>query len=291
MPSVQPEPTQLDPSAPATAPLAATSPAEPATISSAGDPPVKYMRQVQSFVQRSGRLKRRLQQHWDKYSGEYLVDIPRDFSRVSVEDSFILDPAAEFGRTASLVLEVGAGRGETIAAAAMAHPEVNHLACEVYEPGVAGILGRVGNLGLPNVRILHADAVAILTHSIAPASVDEVWVFFPDPWHKKRHNKRRLVNDEFAELVARVLRPGGRWRLATDWADYADDIAAVLQRSPHFTGGTSERFAVRPLTRFEAKAHDEGRSVTDFTATRLPDSPALGAPTSIHPPARDTTNL
>lgn len=229
-----------------------------------------YRRQVQSFVQRSSRLKPRLQRHWDDYGDDYLVAIPREFSRVSVAKGFVLDPVSTFGRQAPLVLEIGAGRGETIAAAAAAHPGVDHLACEVYEPGVAGILGRVGASGLRNVRILHADAVALLTHGIAPASLDEVWVFFPDPWHKSRHHKRRLVGDEFAALVARVLRPGGRWRLATDWADYADQIAGVLDRSPSFTGGTCERFPDRPSTRFESKAREEGRLVTDFIATRLP---------------------
>ncbi len=230
--------------------------------------PPRSRRGIRSYVQRSARLGPRLQRHWDQYADTYLIDLARDDSAMEVSAKVRLDLAKEFGRTAPVVMEIGSGRGEMLAAACQAHPEWNLLGCEVYRPGVAGLLGRVGRQEATNVRIAHADAMTLLRGAIPTGSLDELWVFFPDPWHKSRHHKRRLINDEFAALAARALRPGGIWRVATDWLDYAGQIAQVIENSPDFDGGLSPRFDLRPLTRFEGKARDEGRSVSDFTAIR-----------------------
>lgn len=228
-------------------------------------------------MQRSARLNPRLQGHWDKYGPRYLVDVTRGDAAMSLQPETRFDLPRIFEREAPTTLEIGSGRGEAIAHAASIHPERDFLACEVYTPGVAGILGRVGQNDLPNVRVLHADATHVLDFALPPASLDEVWVFFPDPWHKSRHNKRRLINDDFARLVARVLAPGGRWRIATDWQAYADQVAHVIEDSADFEGGAADRFELRPLTRFEQKAHREGRSVWDFTAVRTENSSNLKA--------------
>ncbi|GAA2524366.1 tRNA (guanosine(46)-N7)-methyltransferase TrmB [Rarobacter incanus] len=225
-------------------------------------------RQIRSYVQRSSRLGPRLQGHWDKYGPRYLVDLPRDSSAMGIDPDFRWDPQHHFARPAQTILEIGSGRGETIAHAAAQLPATNFIGCEVYAPGVAGILGRAGQADLDNVAIVHADATTLLEATLPAGSISELWVFFPDPWHKSRHHKRRLISDSFADLAARVLKAGGTWRIATDWPDYADQIGQVIRDSSQFEGGPTSRFDLRPLTRFEAKAHDEGRSVTDFAATR-----------------------
>jgi len=225
---------------------------------------------VVSFVQRSGRLDPRLQRIWDQHASRYVIDVPRDAPRTSLAGDYRLDPAQAFGREAPLIVEIGSGRGETIAAAAVAHPERNHLACEVYVPGVARTVARLAHEDAEHVRIVQADAVQLLGHALPEASVDELWVFYPDPWHKSRHHKRRLVSPSFARLVSRVLRDGGVWRIATDWADYAEQIAQVLDGAQDLAGGLVERFAERPETRFARKAREEGRPTTDFAVTRVP---------------------
>jgi len=230
---------------------------------------------IVSFVQRSGRLGPRLQRVWDAHAADYLVEVPRGGPATSIASGYRLDPHALFGRDAPLVVEIGSGRGETIAAAAAERPDVDHLACEVYRPGVARTVARLSQAGTTNVRILQADAVHLLASALPEASVDELWVFFPDPWHKARHHKRRLVSPDLARLVARVLRDGGVWRLATDWPDYADQIAHVLHEAPDLDGGEVDRFSRRPLTRFESKARDEGRATTDFAVTRRPRAARL----------------
>ncbi|GAA2232852.1 tRNA (guanosine(46)-N7)-methyltransferase TrmB [Rarobacter faecitabidus] len=237
-------------------------------MTSSTDPAERPHRRIRSYVQRSSRLGPRLQGHWDRFAPTYLVPIEHEEASMSIASGAALDPSALFGRVAPLVLEIGSGRGEMIAHGAEQRPERDHLACEVYTPGVAGILGRVGRAELTNVRLVHADATALLEYVLPAGSLDELWVFFPDPWHKSRHHKRRLINDEFASLAARVLKPGGIWRIATDWPDYADQVDRVLTASQDFDGGRTDRFDLRPLTRFEQKAHAEGRGVADFAAVR-----------------------
>jgi tRNA (guanine-N7-)-methyltransferase len=203
-------------------------------------------------------------------SATYVLDIPRQGASTSVDPAYVFDPRDEFGRDAPLVVEIGSGRGEALVRAAEQHPELDFLALEVYVPGVAQTLVTMRHLGVVNVRIAIVNAAEALATMLAPGSVHEVHTWFPDPWHKKRHHKRRLVTPAFAALVARVLEPGGAWRLATDWEDYAEHIREVLDSEPLLEAPTTyaPRFEDRPLTRFERKGLAVGRTVRDLTAVR-----------------------
>jgi tRNA (guanine-N7-)-methyltransferase len=178
-----------------------------------------------------------------------------------------LDPERVFGRRAPLVLEIGSGMGEATAAMAAADPERDVLAVEVHTPGITSLMALVEARRLTNVRVLEADARAVLQDSIAAGSLDEVRVFFPDPWPKARHHKRRLVNAAFADLVASRLRAGGRLHVATDWESYAEQALSVLGAHPAFEVVSRERGA-RPVTRFEQRGLDAGRSPYDIVAER-----------------------
>ncbi|MFT4189404.1 MAG: tRNA (guanosine(46)-N7)-methyltransferase TrmB [Aeromicrobium sp.] len=221
-----------------------------------------------SFTRRGGRLSERQQRAWDALAEEMVLDWPGAGPSTSVDPAFVFDQAATFGRETRLVVEVGSGRGEVIAHAAAQDRATDFLGLEVYKPGVAHTLIGIRNHELTNVRLAIVNAAEVLATTLPEGSVDELWVHFPDPWHKKRHHKRRLVTPEFAGLAARVLRPGGVWRLATDWAEYAEQMAEVVAASPDFDGGPSERWEGRVLTRFEAKGIAAGRAIHDLTATR-----------------------
>ena len=139
----------------------------------------------------------------------------------------------------------------------------------MWRPGVADTLARAADRGLTNLRLVSIDAAWAFKNLIAPNSVSELWTFYPDPWHKKRHHKRRLINDDFAALVGSRLMPGSVWRLATDWADYARQIEDVLGRAAEFEGGPVPRWAERPSTRFERRGIAAGRDFHDFTYRRV----------------------
>ena len=173
-----------------------------------------------------------------------------------------------FGRDAPLIVEVGSGIGESTAALAAARPSYDVLALEVWLPGVADGLGRVAEAGVSNVRFCSVDAVWSMEHLVAEGSLAGLWSFFPDPWPKKRHHKRRLVNAGFAHLAATRLAPGATWRLATDWADYAEQMREVLDAEPSLSGGVTARWDERPVTRFERKGLAAGRAITDLAYTR-----------------------
>ncbi len=195
------------------------------------------------------------------------ADLARLMPGHGVDPDVPFDAAAVFGRTAPLVLEIGSGTGEATAAMARADPSRDVLAVEVHVPGVVALLRRVEDLGLRNVKVAVADGLQVLRLS-APASLDEVRVFFPDPWPKTRHAKRRLVDATFAALVAQRLRPGGRLHVATDWSSYADQVLDVVQASPELTLVGRER-GDRPVTRFEARGTAAGRPAQDLVAVRL----------------------
>ena len=220
------------------------------------------MREVVSYSRRGARLTEREQDAWDRRYGSWVVP-----------DAAVDDPAFElgdwFGREAPLVVEVGCGVGESLAVLAAAHPEVDVLGLEVWRPGVAGALWRLEEAGVDNVRLLGVDAAWCLEHLFAPGSLAEVWTFFPDPWRKTRHHKRRLVQAGFASAVARALRPGGVWRLATDWAAYAVQMADVLDAEPLLAGGVTPRWEERPVTRFERRGAEAGRGIVDLTYRRV----------------------
>lgn len=219
-----------------------------------------------SFARRGGRLTERQQAAWDALAATHVTDVPRFGASTSVDPSFELDVAATFGRSAPVIIEIGSGRGESLIASAKAQPEVNFLGLEVYRPGVAQTLVATRHVGVDNVRLVIVNAPEALATMLPPGSVHEVRTWFPDPWHKARHHKRRLVTIEFTELVARVLEPNGVWRIATDWDDYAEWINDVLTTSPFVVGGRVARFDGRVETRFERKGVAAGRAIHDFEA-------------------------
>lgn len=244
--------------------------------------PGDFRTQPVSFVRRGGRLSTGRQRAWDLHRDEFLIDVPRATADTSVDPGFVLDPASVFGRAAPLVVEIGSGLGEAVVHAATEHPELNFLAIEVYTPGIAQTLMHVARAGLRNVRLVQANAPEALGTMLPTGSVHELWVFFPDPWHKSRHHKRRLVKDSFAPLAARVIAPGGLWRLATDWADYATQMRDVGDGADDFENlyptdggptakaqaGYAPRFAGRILTSFENKAHLAQRDIFDLVYRR-----------------------
>ncbi|AKJ28325.1 tRNA (guanine-N7)-methyltransferase [Caldimonas brevitalea] len=178
-----------------------------------------------------------------------------------------LDVAAAFGRTAPTVFEIGFGMGEATAHIASVRPGDNFIGCEVHEPGVGALLKRIGEQGLTNLRIVRHDAVEALEQMITPGSLAGVHVFFPDPWHKKRHHKRRLIQPPFVALLASRLAPGGYLHCATDWEPYAQQMLEVLSAEPALRN-TAEGYApkpdYRPLTKFENRGLKLGHGVWDL---------------------------
>ncbi len=186
-----------------------------------------------------------------------------------------LDLATVFGRRAPLILEIGFGMGEGLAETAAAHLENDYLGVEVHTPGVGALLKQIGERNLANVRIVQHDAVDVLTHMLAPASLAGVHIFFPDPWHKKRHHKRRLIQPPLVSLLASRLAPGGYLHLATDWQDYAEQMLAVLGAEPLLENTEADyapRPDTRPLTRFEQRGLRLGHGVWDLVFRRTVDA-------------------
>jgi len=191
-------------------------------------------------------------------------DSPLDFDRA-------------FGRRAPRVLEIGFGMGETTVAIAQVHPELDFLGVEVHGPGVGALLQRLDALGLSNVRVIRHDAVEVVAAMIPESALAGIHVFFPDPWPKKRHHKRRLLNAAFVEALARRLSPGGYLHVATDWEDYAREILATLDAEPLLANsapGYCERPAYRPQTKFEARGMRLGHGVWDVVFRRRPSPEA-----------------
>lgn len=232
--------------------------------------PPTFRTEPVSFARRGGRLNDRQQQAWDALAADHVLDLPRLGTDTSIDPGHRFDQASAFGRMAPLVVEVGSGRGEAIVKAAAANPDTDFLALEVYTPGIGQTLVAMQRENVGNICIAVINAAEALDTMLEPDSVDELWVFFPDPWRKLRHHKRRLVTDSFAEQAARVVKPGGVWRLATDWQHYADQMLAVLERSPDFAfdGGWAPRYDGRIVTRFEAKGSTVGHDIRDLSAVR-----------------------
>lgn len=228
----------------------------------------RYRERPVSFVRRSGRMSDAQERGWQELAPRYLLAVARDIAATSVRAGSTLDPAAVWRRAAPLVVEIGSGQGHALVHAAQAAPERDFLGVEVFRAGLARTMLDADRAGLRNVRLVEANAPEVLEHLLPPSSVTELWIFFPDPWHKSRHVKRRLVTDEFARVAARALVPGGMLRLATDWEDYALQMRAVLDAAPAFTrdfsGPWAERFEGRVLTAFERKGERAGRSIRDL---------------------------
>ena len=179
----------------------------------------------------------------------------------------ILDTASLFGRHAPLIVEIGFGMGGTTAEIAAAHPDQNFLGIEVHPPGVGSLLNLIRQQQLANLRIIQHDAVEVLLHMIAPDSLDGIHIFFPDPWHKARHHKRRLIQPAFAQLAASRIKPGGYLHCATDWENYAEHMLQVLSETPGLVN-TCEAYAAkpdwRPLTKFENRGLRLGHGIFDL---------------------------
>lgn len=187
-----------------------------------------------SFVRRGTRLQGRRQAAWEEHSDRWAIQVPRHVANTSVHPDYVFDAEAEFGRKAPLIVEIGSGLGDAVCHAAEENPDKDFLAVEVYTPGLANTMIKINSRGLSNVRVVEANAPEVLATMLPAGSVSELWVFFPDPWHKSRHHKRRLIQPVFAELAARSLKKGGLWRIATDWSNYAIHVREVLAGSTEF---------------------------------------------------------
>jgi tRNA (guanine-N7-)-methyltransferase len=214
---------------------------------------------VRSFVARAGRMTTAQERAWRELWPRY--GIP--------EADGMLDLDLLFGREAPRTLEIGFGNGESLVALAASHPGEDFLGIEVHRPGVGHLMLRAEALGLANIRVACRDAVEVLEQRIADAALDNVLLYFPDPWPKKRHHKRRLVQPVFVDLVARKLKAGGRFRLATDWQHYAEQMLAVVgacaRLENEFDAGYAPRPESRPLTRFEIRGQRLGHEVWDLS--------------------------
>jgi tRNA (guanine-N7-)-methyltransferase len=201
------------------------------------------------------------------------IAIERRWPAYGLEGAGMLNLDAVFGRRAPRVMEIGFGNGETLVSLAESHSECDYLGVDVYEPGIGRLLGAIAEKRLSNVRLLRGDAVDVLRERVAPASLDTVLLLFPDPWPKKRHHKRRLVQADFVKLVASRLVPGGDFHLATDWQDYAEHMLAVLESEDAFANlaGQGNFYTLRtdrPMTKFERRGRRLGHGVRDLRFQR-----------------------
>lgn len=226
---------------------------------------VEQLRRIRSFVRREGRLTRAqqqaLEQLWPKYG-------------LSIAD---LSPFTSwFHNQQPITLEIGFGNGDSLAQMAEAHPERNYIGIEVHRPGVGHLLQLIEDKRLTNLRLFNHDAVEVIQHAIPDGALDGVQLFFPDPWHKKRHHKRRLIQPKFVVQACRKLLPGGVFHAATDWENYAEHMLDVFEACPMLenmagAGRYSERPESRPLTKFEQRGMRLGHGVWDLLFRRVAD--------------------
>ena len=234
----------------------------------------RYRDKPVSFVRRSGRMSEAQDRAWEELSPRYLLPVARDAASTSVLPGSAIDPATVFGRSAPLVVEIGSGQGHAIVHAASTTPGTDFVAVEVFRAGLARTMLDADRAAADNLRLVEANAPEVLEHLLPEASVDELWVFFHDPWHKAKHNKRRLIAPAFVPIAARALRDGGTLRLATDWEDYAlqmrDVLADAADFTPAFDGEWAPRFDGRVMTAFERKGLAKGREIRDLAYRRRP---------------------
>jgi tRNA (guanine-N7-)-methyltransferase len=215
-----------------------------------------HPRGIRTFVLRAGRITPAQQRAIDALAPRFCIDYA----------DAPLALSAAFERDAPKILEIGFGMGETTARIALDHPENDYLAIEVHPPGVGALLRRIEETGIANVRIIRHDAIEVLQHMLTPASLDGAHIFFPDPWPKKRHHKRRLIQPAFVALLAGRMKPGAYLHVATDWQEYAQQILEVLSGEPTFVNtapGYAPRPDSRPLTKFEHRGLKLGHGVWD----------------------------
>jgi tRNA (guanine-N7-)-methyltransferase len=222
------------------------------------------MRQIKTYVLRAGRMGTGQIRAFEQYGARFLLPFQTD--RLNVQ--------AAFGRAAPLILEIGFGMGDATAHIAQVRPGDNFLCCEVHEPGVGALLKRCGENDIANIRIVQHDAVEVMDHMLGEDGLDGVHIFFPDPWHKSRHHKRRLIQSPFVHRLAQHIKPGGYLHLATDWAPYAEQMMAVLSAETLLvnTAGASQYAPqpdYRPLTKFENRGLNLGHGVWDLVFRRV----------------------
>lgn len=224
---------------------------------------IAHLRQVRSYVRRQARFsqgqKFALENYWPHYGLEFTPQL--------------INYAQVFGRQATTVLEIGFGMGNSLLEMAKAMPDKNFIGIEVHRPGIATLLRNIEEQNLGNIRIYKVDANDVLEHCIPDKSLDEVLLYFPDPWPKKRHQKRRIVQPKFIELVRRKLRMGGIFHMATDWQHYAEHMLSLMSQAPGFinqagVGNYAKRPTYRPLTKFEARGQKLGHGVWDLIFTK-----------------------
>ena len=250
MTTEHPDTPSADPTAPGTAPAG-----------------VAHPKTIKSYVKRAGRTTTGQAKAFEELGPRFLLPYTGQ----------PLDAASAFGRSAPLILEIGFGMGEATAHIARVRPDDNFLCCEVHEPGVGALLKRIGEQDIHNIRILQHDAVEVLEHMLPGQPLAGIHIFFPDPWHKKKHNKRRLIQTPFvAKLVSR-LQPGGYLHCATDWQPYAEQMLDVLSANPNLAntatdaglGGYAPKPEYRPLTKFENRGLRLGHGVWDVVFRRI----------------------
>ena len=216
---------------------------------------------IRSYVLRQGRVSNAQQRCYDSLMPQY--GIPYSSQTLALD--------AAFGRGVPTILEIGFGMGETTATIALTHPQNNYLAIEVHTPGVGSLLKQIEEKKLSNIRIIQHDAVEVLRDMLADHALDGAHIFFPDPWHKSRHNKRRLIQAPFVALLVKKLKPGAYLHVATDWQDYAEQVLAVLSAEPMLQN-TAESYAprpdYRPFTKFEQRGLKLGHGVWDLVFRR-----------------------
>ncbi|MBK7720131.1 MAG: tRNA (guanosine(46)-N7)-methyltransferase TrmB [Simplicispira sp.] len=233
----------------------------PDTATAGAPPGVAYPKTIKSFVRRAGRTTAAQARAFEHLGPQLLLPYRES----------TLEPVAVFGRSAPLILEIGFGMGEATAHIASVRPQDNFLCCEVHEAGVGALLKRIAEQGQTNIRIVQHDAVEVLEHMIAPGSRAGVHIFFPDPWHKKKHNKRRLIQPALVARLASRLAPGGYLHCATDWQPYAEQMLQVLSAEPLLTNTVPDyapQPAYRPLTKFENRGLKLGHGVWDLIFLR-----------------------
>ncbi|MCL6263571.1 tRNA (guanosine(46)-N7)-methyltransferase TrmB [Craterilacuibacter sp. RT1T] len=220
-----------------------------------------YQRHIRSFVLRQGHLTQAQQRAMDEGMPKWGINY----------QNAVLDLDQAFGRSAPKILEIGFGMGTATAEIAAGNPDKDYLAVEVHSPGVGNLLKLIDEQGLGNLRIIRHDAVEVIDHMLADASLDGIHIFFPDPWHKKRHNKRRLIQSPLIAKLVKKLKPGGYLHAATDWEDYALQIMEVFSADGELEN-TAEAYAprpdYRPLTKFEARGIRLGHGVWDVIFRR-----------------------
>ncbi|WP_392536315.1 tRNA (guanosine(46)-N7)-methyltransferase TrmB [Legionella sp. 227] len=225
-------------------------------------------RRIKSYVLRAGRVSNRQSQGLELWLKDYELTV----------DGNPWSLAEEFNRKADTVVEIGFGMGASLLAMAKNNPEINYIGIEVHLAGVGSLAADLHEHQLSNVRIVAHDAVEVFRTQLLDNSLAGVQIFFPDPWHKKRHHKRRLIQKEFIQLVTKKLKPGGFIHCATDWQEYAEHMLDVLSTEPALNnsqhdGGYSPRPLSRPLTKFEQRGERLGHGVWDLMFNKLPESP------------------